>query len=268
MLSSANLDPKLTLNDYYSNLKPDSDYIQDVASVIQDAEKYMDKRIEEYKQLTAPTYKLAMVLDVDDTSLSHYPDFKYVNFANDLNVQRQRMIEAKAPAIIPVLNLYKKAIANNISVFFISARKPAPDYANEDLHPCTIKNLNAIGYKASNENLYLPVGENAKLAHAAFKANTRKMIEEKFGYKIILNLGDQPSDLEGGYAEKNCKLPNALYPDTLPDVFQSLVSKKIYSRKLALPKQNSDILSQTGIFKLPEKQEESNPRDCCKCLVM
>ena len=31
------------------------------------------------------------------------------------------------------------------------------------------------------------------------------------GYRIVVNMGDQPSDLAGGYAEKAVLLPNPFY---------------------------------------------------------
>jgi hypothetical protein len=43
-----------------------------------------------------------------------------------------------------------------------------------------------------------------------YKTNCRKDIESK-GYKIILNIGDQYSDLEGGYSQAVFKLPNPMY---------------------------------------------------------
>lgn len=43
-----------------------------------------------------------------------------------------------------------------------------------------------------------------------YKSSTRKMIQEK-GYTIVVNIGDQFSDLAGGYAERVFKLPNPYY---------------------------------------------------------
>jgi hypothetical protein len=43
-----------------------------------------------------------------------------------------------------------------------------------------------------------------------FKAPKRREIEAQ-GYEIVLNMGDQESDLEGGYAERTFKLPNPFY---------------------------------------------------------
>ena len=36
-------------------------------------------------------------------------------------------------------------------------------------------------------------------------------IEQVLGYLIILNVGDQESDLTGGFADRTFKLPNPFY---------------------------------------------------------
>jgi hypothetical protein len=43
-----------------------------------------------------------------------------------------------------------------------------------------------------------------------FKIDTRRKLEQD-GYVIIANIGDQNSDLVGGYAERFFKLPNPFY---------------------------------------------------------
>ena len=45
---------------------------------------------------------------------------------------------------------------------------------------------------------------------ADFKAPTRQKIAA-MGYTIIANMGDQMSDLDGGFSEKTFKLPNPFY---------------------------------------------------------
>jgi HAD superfamily, subfamily IIIB (Acid phosphatase) len=45
---------------------------------------------------------------------------------------------------------------------------------------------------------------------ADFKAPQREQIEQR-GYTIIANLGDQPSDLDGGFSEQTYLLPNPFY---------------------------------------------------------
>jgi hypothetical protein len=42
------------------------------------------------------------------------------------------------------------------------------------------------------------------------KAPARAVIERQ-GFTIIANIGDQQSDLEGGYAEMTFKVPNPFY---------------------------------------------------------
>ena len=43
----------------------------------------------------------------------------------------------------------------------------------------------------------------AKCTTVEYKAGTRKHIEEDLGYDIVLNVGDQWSDLQGGYADRS-----------------------------------------------------------------
>ena len=45
---------------------------------------------------------------------------------------------------------------------------------------------------------------------AKIKGYDKKEIENN-GYDIVLNMGDQYSDLKGGYAERVFKLPNPFY---------------------------------------------------------
>ena len=45
---------------------------------------------------------------------------------------------------------------------------------------------------------------------ADFKAPQRAQIEQQ-GYTIIANVGDQPSDLDGGFSQRTFLLPNPFY---------------------------------------------------------
>ena len=45
---------------------------------------------------------------------------------------------------------------------------------------------------------------------ADFKAPQRALIEHQ-AYTVIANIGDQPSDLDGGFAERTFLLPNPFY---------------------------------------------------------
>jgi predicted secreted acid phosphatase len=193
---------------YYNNLTPDSDYLKDVNTVIKQAERYLNKRVAENNRSRHPA-KLAMVLDIDDTSVSNFPGIKEDDFSNSLSAIDTRYKAANAPAITPVLRLYNQAIAKSITVFFISVRRPLATTPNEDLRPYTIQNLQNAGYAGWTE-LYLPQGDDLALTSAEYKTKIRKLLTEA-GYDIILNIGDQETDLIGGYADQTEKLPNYLY---------------------------------------------------------
>jgi acid phosphatase len=99
------------------------------------------------------------------------------------------------------LALARRARELGVAVFFISARPP-------NLRQATDRNLREQGYEWTGLIL-LP--EGAHFASAAdFKAPERRKITEQ-GYTIVLSLGDQESDLKGGYAERTFKLPNPVY---------------------------------------------------------
>ena len=70
------------------------------------------------------------------------------------------------------------------------------------------RNLRQEGYRPAGVIL-LPEGKTFASA-VDFKAPERRKLAEQ-GYTIILSMGDQESDLRGGYAEKTFKLPNPVY---------------------------------------------------------
>lgn len=143
----------------------------------------------------------ALVLDIDETSISNWEivdklDFGYVAADWDHWID-----EAKAPALTGTLELYRWARAHNVACFFVTAR-------DEGERASTEKNLRNAGYEGWQQ-LFLLQGPRPP-SSASFKSACRKEIEAK-GYHIVVNMGDQYSDLEGGYAEGQFKLPNPMY---------------------------------------------------------
>jgi len=51
--------------------------------------------------------------------------------------------------------------------------------------------------------------ELKQLAEVYKTAHRRRLAEA--GYRILINIGDQESDLVGGFAEQTFKIPNAMY---------------------------------------------------------
>ncbi len=115
----------------------------------------------------------------------------------------------KATAIGPTLGLFKVARSIGVSVFFITGR-------HEMERAATARNLLRAGYVDAHGrkgwiDLKMEPNGTKKLDFTAdFKAPQRAKIESS-GYDIIANVGDQQSDLDGGYAERTFKLPNPFY---------------------------------------------------------
>jgi acid phosphatase len=191
---------------YYHN-----GYQQDLAAVGAAAQDWLKWR--------APyVAKPALVLDIDETSLSNWPEMLADNLVYQASgrcwlpkgpcgaLEWDRM--AMAPAIKPTRDLFKLAIAIGVAVFFITGR-------HEQERVATVRNLRNAGYvdrfgRDGWTGLRMEPNGLEVSSAAYFKAPERAKIEAS-GYWIIENVGDQFSDLDGGYAERTFKMPNPFY---------------------------------------------------------
>ena len=146
--------------------------------------------------------KPAIILDIDETSLSNYRDIVEMHFGGT-PLQVQQLEDKGADEVIkPTLKLYRFAKAHRIAVFFVTGRF-------EEERDVTMNNLKKAGY-TQPDGLTLRTSKYRKSPAATYKIAVRKHITNE-GYKILLNIGDQKSDLRGGYADKTFKLPNPYY---------------------------------------------------------
>lgn len=148
--------------------------------------------------------KLAIVMDIDETSLSDYQVEEEMGFEFKADIFNKFVSEEKGVAIKPSLTLFNQAKKQGIAVFFITGRP-------ESQREVTIGNLEKAGYKDWTKLIMQPNDAQKVGSMSIFKTAARKEIEEKNGYRIILNIGDQYSDLTGGYADKCFKYPNPFY---------------------------------------------------------
>jgi acid phosphatase len=180
-------------------------YDSDLDKVLAEARAYVEMR-------AAQVAKPAIVLDIDETSLSNLPlelidDFAYlsgIDCTADLKGPcgfSSWVALAKAKAIDGTLALYKAARQHHVAVFFITGRHEGDRAATE-------KNLKAAGFDGWDGLTLRPTNDNRTVS--GYKSAAREKIAEK-GYTIIVNAGDQHSDLAGGYAERAYKLPNPFY---------------------------------------------------------
>jgi len=150
-----------------------------------------------------PGEKLALVLDIDDTSLSTWPEIASQDFGFNSAQWAEWAREASAPAIPGTLRLYKQAQELGVAVFFITGRA-------DTLRAATEQNLRNAGYD-NWKGLTLRSPDQARDPTISYKSAARAGIV-KAGYRIILNVGDQFSDLKGTpAADYSVKLPNPFY---------------------------------------------------------
>jgi acid phosphatase len=148
--------------------------------------------------------RLALVLDVDETSLSNYCEMKREDYGFLATMFNAWEVSSEADVALPgTLRLFNRARAAGLEVFFITGR-PGEQKA------ATAKNLEAAGYKGW-KGLSLREGPQKTMATVEYKSQERKKIVDA-GYRIVMNVGDQWSDLNGdARAEISVKLPNPFY---------------------------------------------------------
>jgi predicted secreted acid phosphatase len=181
-------------------------YQRDIETVATKAVSWINSRAPSAKQP-------ALVLDIDETALSNWEILKRDDFGRPIAGPCDLATDApcgwaawdqlgRDPAIAPTLQVFQRARALNVAVFFITERP-------ENQRAATERNLAAVGYDGYAK-LYM-VPDDARFVSAVdFKAPIRAEIE-RVGYTIIANMGDQPSDLLGGHAERDFLLPDPFY---------------------------------------------------------
>jgi len=184
-----------------------SNYAIQVAGIEAKASKYLADKAKHDKG-----DKKAIILDVDDTSLSTYNYELETTFVYNPASNANYIATKTMPAVFGMDTLAQQAAAEGYAVFYVTGRP-------ESQRTYTAANLNAVGYPAAgdanlfmknpgNPPAYLPCG--ATCTTDDYKMYTRAHIES-LGYRIVANFGDQYSDLSGGHADKTFKIPNPMY---------------------------------------------------------
>jgi predicted secreted acid phosphatase len=192
---------KSQLKDYYAH-----EYQSQVALSLKEADGWLRERALKVK-------RPALVLDIDETSLSNWEEIEANDFA--YIVDGECAVPPKMPcgalawdqstrakALAPTLSVYETAMKLKVAVFFVTGRFDEPvERAATEL------NLWKQGYRGW-EKVVMRTDHAGSVE--AFKTQARKSIEEA-GFSIIANIGDQDSDLRGGHAERVFKVPNPFY---------------------------------------------------------
>lgn len=191
---------QMHIADYADCVDPTACYWSDLAKQTALAQAKLQELIDKHRS----EKNLAIVLDIDETSLSSYCEEKREGFGYFDSAYQSWIVSSEASVPIPgTLALFNQARQANIEVFFITGR-------NHEQYDTTARNLKAAGYSGWNKLILRDESERSMTA-TKYKSQERdKIVADK--YHILLNVGDQWSDLNGtSKAEVSVKLPNPFY---------------------------------------------------------
>jgi predicted secreted acid phosphatase len=209
-------------------LNPDSNYAKEAAAVASKGAQWLGARDKVAQR--------AIVLDVDDTTLTTFNYELYSNWAFNFGpvappVSNQLtnadfVNQQLFPAVPGMVGMVTQAAAEEYAIFFLTGRPTSQA-------PATLGNLTSdgvgvdAGYPTPTQLFTKPpkadyatqapwllpcINDTASGCNTDdYKTLTRKHIEDDLGYDIVANFGDQFSDLNGGFADKTFKMPNPNY---------------------------------------------------------
>jgi hypothetical protein len=196
---------------------PKANYAKEVRGIEATAKKHFAKAIKRYNHSNHGSKKPALVFDVDDTTLNTYDYEIYSSFAYNPTTNADFVNNAAFPQVFGMPSFVNWAASKGYNVFFLTGR---PSTQRDG----TVTNLNKVGYSVPTDTAhlylkptstdplpkYLPCAKIADCSTIQYKSATRAHIAS-LGYKILGDFGDQFSDLKGGTAGHQVKLPNPMY---------------------------------------------------------
>jgi predicted secreted acid phosphatase len=191
----------------------DKQYTADMAAVFEVAQSYVLRRANEVK---SP----AVVLDIDETSLSNWPHIATDDFAlmkdGSCNGLPQGpcgfdawLLQERADGFPAALKFFNAVKSQGVAVLFITSRR-------EGQRQATVSNLGRAGYEGWAKLAMRPEQDGFQTVEA-FKTDLRVKLFGDGNYTLIANIGDQLSDIqhrsevEAGKSEYGFKLPNPFY---------------------------------------------------------
>lgn len=151
-------------------------------------------------QLTKHPKKPTVAMDIDETTMSNWACLDAVDF--DLGGLATCVLGSKSVAFPAAKAFIKHARARKVAIVFITG-------APAVLCPARKKNLAAQGITGAFTLTCKPATYTDD-SLIPYKSGARKAIVKK-GATILVNIGDQKSDLAGGAARKTVLLPNPVY---------------------------------------------------------
>ena len=164
-----------------------------------------------------------------------------MGFDFDPTLQNVYVQEQRFPATPGMVSFVNAAAAKGFAIFGLTGR-------SDDQKAATLANLTKVGYTAFTADQLLHQVDGQARQHPAVvhhlrddrsappwstrpapASTSRPTSRSRRKYDIVLNVGDQWSDLQGGYADKTLKLPNPTYylpSPNLPGVSEPALAPK------------------------------------------
>jgi predicted secreted acid phosphatase len=186
-----------------------SNYAKQMKQIVTNAEGYLAATAHSSHGAGKP----AVVFDIDDTLLNTYDYTVAEQFGFDSASNAIWINNAAFPAVFFMPQLVTFAADHGYAVFFITGRPQSQTAA-------TITDLTTAGYaappaghlflKPTTPPAYLHCAKAPSCTTIEYKSGTRAYISSQ-GYTIAADFGDQYSDLLGGDAGHQVKIPNPMY---------------------------------------------------------
>jgi predicted secreted acid phosphatase len=169
-------------------------YAKAVAAGFAKATKSLDHQLAKHPK------KPTVVLDIDETTMSNWTCLDTADF--DLGGLATCVVGSKSVVFPAAKAFIKHARAKKVAIAFITGAPQVVCGARKT-------NLKAQGITMPFSLTCRPATDkNDSLV--PYKSQARKALQKK-GATIVLNVGDQASDLAGGAAKATVKLPNPVY---------------------------------------------------------
>ena len=173
-------------------------WARDVARVFSSARRSLLRQLDRPSAARRP----AVVLDIDETSLSNYPCLDEADF--NVAVGLGTCVGQGRSVAIPAARRFVQAAQKRrVAVFFITA-------APENLEASRRANLRKARFRGRFTVIGRPATVSTEPSQVPYKSGERGRIERR-GYRILVNVGDQRTDLAGGHARAKFLVPNRIY---------------------------------------------------------
>ena len=154
----------------------------------------------------------SIILDIDDTLISLYPIIEAYDDGWCAASLNECMTRTDLPAIPETKVFLSNCLNDGFIIHILSSRRVM-----------YLQNVEQLLENAGVRYHYLHLrADDDKGTIQDFKTNARKSLTEQ-GFDIVMNVGDQQTDLDGGYSLYTCKVPNywyKIYADMIDEFFK------------------------------------------------